>query len=383
MSAGARCLWSVVCGLLLAGAPLAVRCLHAAATLAQLTGSPLPETLSRSLAPEVTVTTLPVPTPRGALRAHRYRPQPAPAGPVPGVVLLHGVHARGIDEARLRAFATTLARAGLDVLTPELPELLAYRLEPITVGRIRELAAAHAAAVRQAAVGVIGISFAGGLALMAAAEQAADRPIGAVMTLGAHHDLLRLCRFYTGREVRGPLGEPAGTAPHPYGARVLLREHLDRLVGAADLPLAQRALDLYLRDDHTAARRMALQLSASGREVMAVVLGPDSSEVLSRWVGETCDHTQSQLSAASPRGHLRGLMVPVFLLHGARDPIIPSVETRFLARELSRPWLRAAVVSPLLRHAEFPEAPAWRDTWELVRFVQHFFDAAGSSARLR
>jgi pimeloyl-ACP methyl ester carboxylesterase len=231
-------------------------------------------------------------------------------------------------------------------------------------------------------VGVIGISFAGGLALMAAAEQVAKRrPIGFVVSVGAHADLLRVCDYYAGRDVRGPDGEHALVAPHPYGARVMLRQHLGRLISAPDLPRAQAALDTYLHDKPQAARRMAQLLTPESRKVMDVLLDSGGSDALSAWLLEVARSEREQLLAASPHGHLAGLKVPVLLLHGSADPVIPSLETRYLAREIPAPALQVALISDLLRHAEFPSAPAPRQAYLLARFMQRLFGVAGGMER--
>jgi hypothetical protein len=97
-------------------------------------------------------------------------------------------------------------------------------------------------------------------------------------------------------------------------------------------------------------------------------------------IERACAAAAPQLRAARPVGQLSRLQVPVLLLHGRADPIIPSIELRWLARDVPAPWLRAALVTPLLRHAEFPEPPKLRDAWRLVRFIKQLFDAAGSAA---
>lgn len=376
MSGRARCAWLATCALLLALAPAAQRTSHAAAVLAELTGMQLTAAAGASLLPISEAEQRVALPSRLQVRARRYRAADA----LGAVLLLHGVHARGIDEPRLMAFARALARGGLDVLTPELPELLAYRLNADTATRIQQLAAAHATG-RYAAVGVIGISFAGGLALLSAAAQAGPAPIGYVVTVGAHADLLRLCRYYAGQGVRGPNGEPPDVAPHPYGARVMIREHLSRFVAPSDLPRAQRALDLYLNDRHSEAREYARGLSEGGQQMMSVLLGSGASPQLSQWIERAAEAAREQLTAASPHGRLGGLAVPVYLLHGEGDPIIPSLETRYLAREVPRKWLREAIVTPLLRHAEFPEPPTLRQAWELVRFVRGMYEEGAAAAR--
>ena len=301
------------------------------------------------------------------LRGRSYLPTGAPSAP--GLVLLHGVHPSGIDEPRLVAFARSLAAVGVHVLTPELPELLEYRIEAGTVERIADVARAHAERVGTRTVGVVGISFAGGLALMAADHARAAASIGFVVTLGAHHDLWRLTHFYAGHSIQGPNGEPTEVRPHPYGARVLLRQHLHRLFAREDLALARTALDLYLRDEHTRARQVARGLSTAGRITMDVLLDGSRQHELGKLLMNAARSVRAQLDAASPHGHLSHVTAPVFLIHGLKDPVIPSTETLWLAQELPAGALRKTVITPLLRHAEFPERPKLSDMFELLSLM--------------
>jgi pimeloyl-ACP methyl ester carboxylesterase len=375
-----RCIACALVGVFSASVPVAVRDVSALVLLARLTGQRALEPIAQRLLAPIATREISLHIPDGDVRARLYAPVAYEAGR-PGILLLHGVHPRGIDEPRLVDFARTLAAGGLSVLTPELPELMSYRLEPRTIDHIRQLAAAHAQQTQTAAVGVVGISFAGGLALMAAAAQADVKPIGFVATVGAHDDLLRLSRYYAGEEVRGPAGERVDVAPHPYGARVLIREHLELFFAPEDLAPAQRALDAYLHDQSGQARKLAQQISARGRPTMAVLLDTTAHRQLGSLLSQAAAAARPQLMAASPHGHLRGLRVPVFLLHGAGDPIIPSIEARYLAREVPQRYLRQVVITPLLRHAEFPEPPKLGETWQLVRFIRGIYEAAGSSAQ--
>jgi pimeloyl-ACP methyl ester carboxylesterase len=375
-----RCVLSGVLASCLVAAPQLQRSAIALAVLAKLTGQQAVGPLTKRVLGPIVEHDGPVAIDDISLRARRYAPARATAH-LPGLILLHGVHPRGIEETHLVAFARTLASAGLDVLTPELPELLGYRLGTRTIEQIAQLARAHAATTGNPAVGVIGISFAGGLALMAAAAQHDPAAIAFVVSVGGHDDLLRLCRYYAGEDVRGPNGERVQVAPHPYGARVMIREHLARFVPSEDLGLARRALDLYLRDRPAEARKLAQGLSPSAQQVMSVLLATGQPSALAALLSRAVDSVRPQLIAASPHGHLAALHVPVFLVHGSDDPIIPSIETRHLAAEIPAPWLRQSVITPLLRHTEFPAPPKLSETWQLVRFLKAMFEAAGSSAR--
>jgi pimeloyl-ACP methyl ester carboxylesterase len=163
----------------------------------------------------------------------------------------------------------------------------------------------------------------------------------------------------------------------------MLRGELPSLFSASDLPLATEALDTYLHDKPQAARRLANGLSPEGREVARVLLDDHGSEPLSRWLMDSARAHRPQLVAASPRGHLQGLQVPVLLLHGTDDPVVPSIETRYLAREVPRPLLRDVLVTDLVRHAELEQLPAPGQVYRFARFMQRLLAVARSSASRR
>jgi predicted esterase len=59
---------------------------------------------------------------------------------------------------------------------------------------------------------------------------------------------------------------------------------------------------------------------------------------------------------------------PVFLLHGADDNVIPSVETVLLTQYLRGKTDVHAVLSGLITHAEVDKSAAAIDVWRLVGF---------------
>lgn len=372
-----RCVSVSVAALALAFAPSLWRFAVAIMLLLQLTAAPLPAAMERLLLHPVTSELLTLHTSGAEVRARRYRPISASAPP--HVLLLHGVHALGIDEPRLITLARALASTGMDVLTPELTTLTRYDVSQTVVSDISAIAQSWAREQRTQRVGVIGISFAGGLSLMAAAAQSGRAPIGFVLSIGAHEDLTRVCDFYAGRSVAGPDGEGTSVAPHPYGPRVLLRGALPRLFSPLDLPLATQVLDTYLHDRPKSARELATGLSPEGREVARVLLDQRPSATLSRWLIEECEARRPQLLAASPAGHLSGLLVPVLLLHGTDDPVVPSIETRHLARDLPPGLLRDVLVTDLLRHAELKEQPQPGQIYRFARFIGRLLTLAGST----
>src|SRR5829696_6745551 len=117
----------------------------------------------------VTERELRIPWRGGALRGRMYVPV-ARSGRT--ILLVPGVHAAGIDEPRLVGFAREIARMGHPVLTVELPDLTRYEITPRTTDMIED---AGRWMVRQTEyrgedgrIGVLGISFGGGLSIVAA-----------------------------------------------------------------------------------------------------------------------------------------------------------------------------------------------------------------------
>src|ERR1039458_8056034 len=94
--------------------------LQSIAVMREISSQPAPW-IARGVTTPVTVEDLsyPIETPTGPqqVRARLYLP-PNQAN-APAMVIFHGVHHLGIEEPRLKAFATAMAGCGLRVLTPD------------------------------------------------------------------------------------------------------------------------------------------------------------------------------------------------------------------------------------------------------------------------
>jgi pimeloyl-ACP methyl ester carboxylesterase len=77
-----------------------------------------------------------------------------------------------------------------------------------------------------------------------------------------------------------------------------------------------------------------------------------------------------------PRSRLDALTVPVMLLHGAADRLVPYTETLRLARAVPAASLRRVTITRLLGHTKRSEAGrVWnplmlgREGWGFARFI--------------
>lgn len=319
-------------------------------------------------------------TAQGPLRYRMYIPLDV-AHP-PGLVLLHGIHRAGIDEPRLVNFGRTLAGAGVEVMTPELQDLADYRVSARTVDTIGQAAQALCAKMRQPKVGVIGVSFAGGLALLAADRPEYAANIGLVLAVGAHDDMTRVAHFFAANMIEKPDGSSVAFQAHEYGVLVLAYSHLEDFFSPRDVPLAQDALHEQLWEQPDAPDKIAL-LSPAGRQTFDMLL--HHRELLQQKFFREIDRHRDEMVAVSPHTHVGDLRVPVYLLHGTTDSVIPASETLWLAKDVPAPELRAVLISPAMNliHVDGQHGASIMAEWALVDFMAQVLRAEGRLGRVK
>jgi len=305
-------------------------------------------------------------TTQGPVRARLYVPRGI-AHP-PGMVLVHGIHHLGIDEPRLMNFARAAASDGFTVLTPEVAALADYRVDGASIGTIGESAAWLQQRLGTGPVTIVGVSFAGGLSLLAACDPRYAPHIRALVLMGAYDNLGRVVRFLATSQAEFPDGRMEPYAAHDYGAAVFVYSHLDQFFPATDFTVAHDSLRLWLWERPDDARALFPQLSPSSRATMEILLARQIEKLRPKLL-DAIQADDSQLSAISPQGKLGALHTPVFLLHGATDDIIPSTETFWLEKEIPKPYLRAALITPAFSHVDPDKHAAWTDQLNLVEFL--------------
>jgi pimeloyl-ACP methyl ester carboxylesterase len=372
--------------LCLAAWPYASAHLQAVAVLREVAGQPVPW-IARDLTVPVTTEDLsfPIETASGQeqVRARVYTPKdrlpknwtPRNRSHAPAMVIFHGVHHLGIDEPRLVGFAAAMAACGIRVLTPELPGIKDYHVSEDSVAAIGE-SVRWFAAQTGGPVGVMGLSFSGGLALVAASEPQYHPAFKFVVAVGSQDSMLRVAEYYlTGRDAR-PDGSVETLPPHEYGPLVLEYKNLDEFVPAADLEPVRAVLRAHLYEDRAgeavATRLLNDAQRREARDLMDTSLPATRSAIaasIARHAGDS--------PGLSPQERLRTLGTPVYLLHGEGDNIIPSAETLWMASELQPDDLKAMLVSPVLSHLDLNgPKPGPMDQWRLVHFFALMIHAA-------
>jgi dienelactone hydrolase len=334
-----------------------------------------------------------IPTRRGSLRARVYETD----GSRRATLLVSGLHPSGIDEPRLARLARQLSVSGLTVITPDIPELSRFEITPAITDAIEQSAGWLAsdsglAAGRQA--GVMGISFSGGLSIVAAGRSSLADRVSYVFSFGGHDDLTRVLRYlctgaepYPQQAVRLTAGgtataEPVAAsvrAPHDSGVAVLLLGTAERLVPAAQAGPLRTAVRRYLvasaLDSNVDKGRAAMEFEAL-RSLQETL--PEPSASLLRYVNNRdVVHLGARLLPyVSAYGGDPALSVskspkpaaPVFLLHGSDDTVIPSIESEYLAADLRGRAPVRLLVSGLISHAEADRPVHVGDVMRLAGF---------------
>lgn len=299
-----------------------------------------------------------LPTRRGPVRGRLYRPASSTRR---AVVLTSGVHEAGIDEPRLIGLARSLAATGVLVLTPEPVDLMHYRITPEATDTIEDAASwllGRSDLRIGDRVGLIGISFSGGLSVVAAGRPSLRSHISYVFSLGGHGNLPRVLRYLcTGIEPTGGM-----RPPHDYAVSVLLYGAAPEMVPAEQVEPLRRGVAMFLHGsaiDH-ADPQGAHDAYAKARDIEAAL--PQPAATLLKY---TNDRNAADLGAHL-LPHIAKLGAdpslspdrstppsePVLLLHGADDNVIPAIESTLLAAWLKPHTKVHVLLSGLISHAE-------------------------------
>jgi dienelactone hydrolase len=366
---------------------------------------------------------LALPTPRGLLRGRLYEPV---HGARRTILLTSGLHPAGINEPRLVALARQLTASGVAVFTPDIPELSTFTITPAITDAIEAAAIGLADYTNSRAdrrIGLIGISFSGGLSIVAAGRAALRDRVAYVLAFGGHDDLPRVLQYLcTGiepapvrlkpdatndvrtiasppeddRVVSARIERPMRAAdamsrktgfrpnqaryrkPHDYGVAVILLGVADRAVPPVQADALRGAVRRFLWASHLdrVDKPLAEREFAALREVAARL--PEPSATLLRYVNdrdvlhlgerllpyiEFYGHDPALSPSMSPKPS-----APVFLLHGIDDNVIPMEESEYLADDLRGHAPTRLLLSGLISHAEADQPVHAGDVMRLASF---------------
>lgn len=320
-----------------------------------------------------------VPTRHGEVAAQLYLPDVETERTV---LVMPGFNSFGIDEPRVVTLAKDLAGSGVAVMAMALPDLQRFRLTPNATDVIEDTVAWMAARPDLAPddrVGVVGVSFTGGLAVSAVGRARVQDHVAFVVSLGGHGDLRRVLRYLATGET--PQVGLRSYPPHDYGVAVILNGLADRgVVPIEQVSALREAVATYLLASQlTVSDRQAADRTFAKARDMTMAL-PEPSRTYMMYVN---DRAVDKLGAVLAP-HLDQLgaddpalspelapppAAPVYLLHGYDDNIIPAAESVLLGDHLRENGADVRVLlSGLITHAQASESATTMDALKLISF---------------
>ncbi len=298
--------------------------------------------------------------------ARVYRP--VGIGFAPGIVVVHGMHELGLNEPRLVNFARALAASGYFVMTPQLQGIAEYRVEPESIAVIGRATQSFAQQLRVSKVGLLCISFSGGLGLVAATDPQYSGSIAWIATIGAYYDLAHVLRFFATGEAVRPDGTFDHLTPHEYGPLIVVLDRPGDFFAPQDAAKASEAIRLVLADQGKKSEPLTAQMTPAGQELMQQIYHHQLDRFRQAILWEINSDRQ-QLAAVSPARRLAEIHIPVLLLHGSDDSVIPPTEQLWLKQAIPRRYLLDALVSPAITHVEVGHHSNLRDQLALVHWI--------------
>ncbi len=290
-----------------------------------------------------------------------YQPLSAPPATV---IFVPGLSIRGREDPRIRRLGWALSAGGLRVLIPDVPSIRALTIstrQPDEVANLIRSLVQDGSLVTTHRVALMSVSFSSIFVLRAALDPVLTDRITAVGLIGGYYDIERVADFLITSE-----------QADPYGRLVIGRSYFAEFEPehTKAIETLKRVVETVATNNHEPIRLDALfdandPLEQSLHQLMTEPASRQAflEKVLdvfdSAWAGY---RVPAQFPQSTPR---------VFLLHGSDDRVIPTAESRHLARRLARQGLAHQLcVSDLLEHGN--TAISLRRIVDVYRLVAGF-----------
>jgi pimeloyl-ACP methyl ester carboxylesterase len=269
----------------------------------------------------------------------------------------------------MNLLAADLARMGVRAFIPELPVLKQALVREETLPRIRRtfVQVASRPDVRADRIIMAGFSFAGGLVLKASTEPEVTPT--AVLSYGSYFDLESSLRYFLSGYARFP-GVTIRIRPHEYARAVFFWNFLDQMAVDLDTGSLRQCMNWFINDQQDRARSFARGLGAAEQRFAQSAFDPEDPEGI-RMAEKIMPRIRGQLRSLSPKYFLDRITVPVFLVHGVNDTMVPYTETLAMAHALAQAGKPHDVyISGIYSHSEAEKRRAvalFREIRDLIR----------------
>lgn len=237
------------------------------------------------------------------------------------LVVLHGLTQEGFSDSRLVGFCTMLAAMGFRVYTPNLQGLCMMDPQPSDMESIRALLNLLTIEHKNP-IGLIGFSFGGTYALLAAAFPETAGAIRFVLAVGAYYSLADVVTHTF--SVRGKWNYSTEEA-----YALLALDWKNRTM----LPLTEREVAA-LEELMNPACACEMHFTPEGTTLVAKIMSLQQQEdIYQEWKNRLPEISSLNIEN-NPA--LEAIEATVFLLHNEHDTFVPAEESYHIAVELAR-----------------------------------------------
>lgn len=287
------------------------------------------------------------------------------------VVFIHGMAPAGYRDPRIESLGIALGAAGLRAVIPDIVTVRELKIRREQAGEVSDLLraiAGDAGLIPEGRFALMAVSFSGVFALHAACHAGLAEPLTGLCLIGAYSDLSGLCRFLTHSEHADPyalllIARSYYTEVEPESEAYL--QALDRCI-AGNIEHGEdwdpvHTLDL---DDPDEARVAALLNETARREAFESKLQEAFNDGWRDYVVPV-DFARRDL--------------PVLLIHGRGDRVIPPDQSRGLARRLAGLGIpHRLCVTGVLTHGDSRlDVQRLAEIARMVRHLAWFFSVCG------
>jgi len=299
--------------------------------------------------------------------ADLYEPHQPTGG---ALVLVPGFTEQGKNDRRVVELARSLSRARFLVLVPEVPgsRQSRVRLEDARViaDAVVQLRRQNPEVTRQR-LGVVAISYAVGLAVLATQQVVPEVAPDFLVGVGGYYDTGAVVTFATTGKYRLPgatrwrSGEPL-----PAAKWIFLASNAAVLENPVERRRLEEISQSCLRGCDPQAPDFAAGLGPEGRSLLALITNTDPDRV-PQLLAELPESVTTRLKRLSLRrqdlSHLAGRLI---LIHGRLDPLIPYSESLALSRAV--PGSELFLIDGFSHIA--PRSVGWAGQLQLIDAIQ-------------
>lgn len=305
---------------------------------------------------------------------------PGRAGQHGGLVLVPGFTELGKDDPRIVWLAHFLARIGFVVLVPDLLGLRSLQARETDVGDMVDsfrFLASQVPRVRPDRVGIMGISYGAGPALIAAADPSIADRVRFVISFGGYFDLVDVIRFVTTGHFAWQ-DHHGHIPPSPHARGRFLLANLDLARDLKDRKILEMAARKLLASDVEDPAPRIADLTPWGAALYALLMNADPARV-EPLIAQLDPRVRERIAFLSPSRVVENLKAHLIIIHGRRDDFIPYTESLRLAAAAPAKDRLHLAITRLITHVDVtgPDLNSKAglgmvlpDLWKVFRVVQ-------------